>query len=228
MVGPLEHGNLRSGASGNVRKLSCDVTATNQHNSRRQALQLKKAVTGDNVFRAIDPERHRTRASSNKDVTRLELLSCHGNCVGFSEPRKAVKSINALRGIMSLLLLGHWVSKGAFEGDEFRPIDPKFACYPVTLHAASGINCLGTADEHFLGITSAQCTGSAERTMIHDGNRPARLSDPRARDLSGGARSNHHQVIHFHFEPPAAPKGKLGPVATKGAMPGIAPACPML
>src|SRR6266403_2291937 len=64
--------------------------------------------------------------------------------------------------------------------------------------------------------------------MIHDGNRPARLSDPRSRDLSGGARSNHHQIIQFHFEPPAAPKAKLGPVATKGAMPGIAPACPML
>ena len=66
MVGPLEHGYLRSGASGNVRKLGCDVTATYQHDSRRQAFQLKKAVTGDNVFRAIDPERHRTRASSNE------------------------------------------------------------------------------------------------------------------------------------------------------------------
>ena len=93
---------------------------------------------------------------------------------------------------MGLLLLGYRMSKGAFEGDEFGPTDPKFACDPVTLHAACGINGLGTTDEHFLGITSAQCTGSAERTMIHDGNRPARLPDPRARDLSGGARSNHH------------------------------------
>src|SRR5260370_35942499 len=211
MLGPLEHGYLRSGASGNVRELGGNVTAANQHDPPRQALKLQKAVTGDNVFRTGKPQRHRTCAGSNKDVMRLEFLSCHGNSVGASEPRKAVKSINALRGIMGLLLLGHWVSKGAFEGDEFRPIDPKFACYPVTLHAASGINGLGTTDEHFLGITSAQCTGSAEWTMIHDGNRPARLSDPRARDLSGGARSNHHQVIHFHFEPPAAPKGQARP-----------------
>jgi hypothetical protein len=86
---------------------------------------------------------------------RLELLSCYGNCVGASEPRKAVKSINALRGITGLLLLGHRISKGAFEGDEFGPTDPKFACYPVTLHAVCGINGLGTTDEHFLGITSA-------------------------------------------------------------------------
>jgi hypothetical protein len=55
-----------------------------------------------------------------------------------------------------------------------------------------GINGLGTTDKHFLGITSAQSTSSAERTMIHDGNRSTRLSDPRARDLSGGARSNRH------------------------------------
>jgi hypothetical protein len=111
-----------------------------------------------------------------------------------------VKSINALRGIIGLLLLGNWISKGAFEGDEFGPIDPKFACYPVTLHAACGINGLGTTDEHFLGITSAQCTGSTERTMIHDGNRPTLLSDPGARDLTGGARSNHHQVKRFHSD----------------------------
>src|SRR5229473_366742 len=211
MVAPLEHGYLRSGASGNVRKLGGDVTAANQHDPPRQALKLQKAVTGDDVFRAGEPQRHRTRAGSNKDMTSLELLSCNGNRVGASEPRKAVKSINALRGITGLLLLRHWISKGAFEGDEFGPIDPKFACYPVTLHAACGINGLGTTDEHFLGITSAQCTGSAERTMIHDGNRPARLSEPRARDLSGGARSNHHQVIGFHFEPPAAPKGQARP-----------------
>src|SRR5713101_1643921 len=165
MVAPLEHGYLRSGASGNVRKLGGDVTAANQHDPPRQALKLQKAVTGDNVFRAGKPQRHRTRAGSNKDMTRLELLSCDGNCVGASEPRKAVKSINGL----------------------------------------------GTTQEHFLGITSAQCTSSAERTMIHDGNRSTRLSDPRARDLSGGARSNHHQVIHFHFEPPAAPKGQARP-----------------
>src|SRR6266436_8506883 len=149
-------------------------------------------------------------------MTRLELSSYDANRVGASEPRKAVKDINASCGIMGLLLLGHRISKGAFEGDEFGPTDSKFARDPATLHAVRGINGLGTTDEHFLGIASAQCTGSAERTMIHNGNRPARLSDPRARDLSGGARSNHHQVIHFHFEPPAAPKAKLGPVATKG------------
>src|SRR5216683_3026881 len=211
MVAPLEHGYLRSGASGNVRKLGGDVTAANQHDPPRQALKLQKAVTGDNVFRTGKPQRHRTCAASYEDVARLELLSCHGNCVGAGEPRKAVKSINALRGITGLLLLGHRISKGAFKGDEFGPIDPKLACYPVTPHAARGINGLGTAYEHFLGITSAQCTGSAERTMIHDGNRSTRLSDPRARDLSGGARSNHHQVIRFHFEPPAAPKGKATP-----------------
>src|SRR6202011_130311 len=114
MVGPLEHGYMRSGASGNVRKLGGDVTAANQHDPPRQALKLQKAVTGENVFRAIDPERHRTRTGSNKDVTRLELLSCHGNCVRASEPRKAVKSIDALRSIPGLLLLGHRVSKGAF------------------------------------------------------------------------------------------------------------------
>jgi hypothetical protein len=36
----LEHGYLRSGASGNVRKLGGDVTTANQHNPTRQALQL--------------------------------------------------------------------------------------------------------------------------------------------------------------------------------------------
>src|SRR5258707_15403493 len=106
MVGRLEHGSLRSGASGNVRKLGGDVTAANQHDPPRQALKLQKAVTGENVSRAIDPERHRTRAGSNKDVTRLEFLSRDGNHIGASEPRKAVKSVNALRGITGLLLLG--------------------------------------------------------------------------------------------------------------------------
>jgi 2-C-methyl-D-erythritol 4-phosphate cytidylyltransferase len=52
---------------------------------------------------------------------------------------------------------------------------------------------------------------AAEWTMVHDGHRPTCPSDPRARDLGGGARSNHHQVICFHFEPPAAPKGKGEP-----------------
>src|ERR1700687_3409802 len=187
MVAPLEHGYLRSGPSGNVRKLGGDVTAADQHDPPRQALQLEKAVTGGNVFGAGKPQRHRTCAGSNQDMTRPELLSCDGNRVGASEPRKAVKSIDALRGITGFLLLRHRISKGAFEGDEFGPTDPKFARDPATLHAVCGINGLGTTDEHFLGITSAQCTRSAERTMIHDGNRSTRLSDPRARDLSGGA-----------------------------------------
>jgi hypothetical protein len=86
-----------------------------------------------------------------------------------------VKSINALRGITGLLFLGHRISKGAFEGDEFGPTDPKFACYPVTLHAVCGINGLGITDEHFLGITSAQRTGPAEWTMVTTTTvRPAR------------------------------------------------------
>src|SRR6266436_1667657 len=140
MLSSLEHGYLRSGASGNVRKLGGDVTAANQHGPPRQALKLQKAVTGDNVFRAGKPQRHRTCAGSNKDVTRLDLLSCNGNGIGANEPRKAVKSIDALRGITRLLLLGHRVSKGAFERDEFAPTDPKFACDPATLHAVRGIN----------------------------------------------------------------------------------------
>jgi hypothetical protein len=125
-------------------------------------------------------------------MTRLELSPYSANRVGAGEPGKAVKDINASCGIMGLVLLGHWISKGAFEGDEFGPTDPKFARDPVAPHAVCSINGLGTTDEHFLGITSTQCTGPAERTMIHDGNRPACPSDPRARDLSGGARSNHH------------------------------------
>jgi hypothetical protein len=111
-----------------------------------------------------------------------------------------VKSINALRAITGLVLLGHRISKGAFEGDEFWPIDPKFACYPVTLHPACGINGLGTTQEHFLGIASAQCTGPTEWTMIRHSHCPTRLPDPRARNLSGGPRSNHHQVIGFHSD----------------------------
>src|SRR5258708_25774688 len=107
MVSPLEHGHLRSGASGDVRKLGGDVTAANQDDSLRQALKLHKAVTRDNVFRAGKPQRHRTCPRSDEDVTRLEPLSCDGNCVRASEPRKAVKSIDALRGVMGLLLLRH-------------------------------------------------------------------------------------------------------------------------
>src|SRR5260370_19269958 len=114
---------MRTGAAGIGGKLGGDVTGANQDDAPRQALKLQQAVTGENVFRAIDPERHRTRTGSNKDVTRLALLSCHGNCVGGSEPRKAVKSIDALRSIPGLLLLGRRVSKGAFERDEFGPTD---------------------------------------------------------------------------------------------------------
>src|SRR5258708_14063814 len=121
MVAALEHGYLRSGASGNVRKLGCDVTAANQHDPPRQALKLQKAVTGDNVFRAGKPQRHRTCAGSNKNVTRLELLSCDGNCVGASEPRKAVKTINALPCLTALPLLRPRISNRAFEADEFDP-----------------------------------------------------------------------------------------------------------
>jgi hypothetical protein len=62
--------------------------------------------------------------------------------------------------------------------------DPKFARDPATLHAACAISGLGTTQEHFPGITSAQRTSSAERTMIQDGNGSTRLSDPRARNLS--------------------------------------------
>jgi hypothetical protein len=109
-----------------------------------------------------------------------------------------VKSINALCGVVGLLLLRHRISEGAFEGDEFRPTDPKFARNSAPLHPVCSINGLGTTDEHFLGITSTQCTSSAERAMVHDSHRPARLSDPRAHDLSGGARSNHHQIVRFH------------------------------
>src|SRR6266516_143962 len=222
MLATLEHRYLRSSASGNVRKLGGDITAANQHDPLRQALKLQKAVTVDDVFRARKAQRHRTCARSNKDTTRLQFVACHGNCVGTSEPRKAVKSINALRGITGLLLLGHRISKGAFEGHEFGPTDPKFARDPVTLHAACGIDGLGTTDEHFLGITSAKCTRPAERTTIQDGNSPTRFSNPRARDLRGGARSNHHQVIRFHAANLLPPREEmLGPVATKGAMPEL-------
>src|SRR4030081_1374531 len=44
---------------------------------------------------------------------------------------------------------------------------------------------------------------------------------PGFRDLSGVARSNHNQVILFYFEPPGGPRGRLGPVATKGAIPEL-------
>ena|SRR5882757_2426625 len=111
-------------------------------------------------------------------------MSCRGNCVRANEPRKAVKGINALLGITGLLLLRHRISIGAFEGDEFGLTDPKFARDPATLHAACAINGLGTTQEHFPGITSAQRTSSAERTMIQDGNGSTRLSDPRTRNLS--------------------------------------------
>src|SRR5216684_1107994 len=115
MVAPLEHGYLRSGASGNVRKLGGDVTAANQHDPPRQALKLQKAVTGDNVFRAGKPQRHRTCAGSNKDMTRLALLSFFASRFVSIEPRKALKDINSSCCIMRLLLLGHRISKGAFE-----------------------------------------------------------------------------------------------------------------
>jgi hypothetical protein len=59
-----------------------------------------------------------------------------------------VKSINALRGIMNLLLLRHRIGKGAFEGDELGPTDSKFARDPATLHAVCGINGLGATDNH--------------------------------------------------------------------------------
>src|SRR5260370_35270413 len=117
---------------------------------------------------------------------------------------------------MGLLLLGLRISKGAFEGDEFGPTDSKFARDPATLHAVRGINGLGTTDEHFLGITSAQCTGSTERTMIHDGNRPTRLSDPRARALTGGPPFNHPPVNTFHSAP-LPPKTETNPFSTKSS-----------
>src|SRR6202022_5172259 len=41
MVASLEHRYLRSGASGNVRKLSCDVTAAKQDDPLRRALPFK-------------------------------------------------------------------------------------------------------------------------------------------------------------------------------------------
>src|SRR6266478_3305298 len=98
MVATLEHGYLRSGASGNVRKLGGDVAAANQNDPLWQALKLQKAVARDNVFRAGKPQRHRTCAGSNEDVTRLEFLSRDGNCIGTRQPRKTVKSVNAVRG----------------------------------------------------------------------------------------------------------------------------------
>jgi hypothetical protein len=125
-------------------------------------------------------------------VTRFQFLSCNANDVGSNEPRKAVKCVNAQRGITGLLLLGHRICESAFEGNQFRPAYPKLTDDPVTLHTVRSINGFGTADKHFLGVTSAQRTGPAERTVIDDGNCPFGLSDPRTYDLGGGARSDHH------------------------------------
>src|SRR5260370_23882999 len=155
MVATLEHGYLRSASSGNVRKLGGDVTAANQHDPPRQALEVQKALTRDHMFRAGNLERHRTCAGSKNDVTAVELLSCYSHRVGAGEPCKAVKSINALCGIMGLLFLRYRISKGPFEGDEFGPTDPEFAGNPVTPHAVCGIDGLGPTDEHLLGVASA-------------------------------------------------------------------------
>jgi len=93
----------------------------------------------------------------------------------------------------------HGIGEGAFERNEFRPADPELAGHAPAAHAPGHVNRLGAADQHLFRIAAAQRTGSAERKVIDDRNRPSRRTRAEAHHLRGRATANDNEVAGFAF-----------------------------
>src|SRR5690348_5173718 len=69
---------------------------------------------------------------------------------------------------------GNWVSKGALEFHQFRPLDASAAALNAfVLHASQPIHQIACANQHLLRIAAAKRACSTKWTGIDDGDLPA-------------------------------------------------------
>jgi hypothetical protein len=87
----------------------------------------------------------------------------------------------------------------ALKGDKLGPANPELASDAPAAHALCHVDRLGAADQHFLRIAATQGAGSAERQMIHKGNRPSRRAHTKARHLRGRAAADDGEIVDFAF-----------------------------
>jgi hypothetical protein len=76
------------------------------------------------------------------------------------------------------------------ERHQLTPVNAQVAGDALAAHAASGVDRLGTADQHFLRVAATQRAGASERPVVDDGNLPARGTHAHARRLGSSATSD--------------------------------------
>jgi hypothetical protein len=101
------------------------------------------------------------------------------------------------RRVSLFLLPRDGIGEGTLEGDELGPANPELAANAPAAHAPRHVDRLGAADQHFFRIAATQRTGSAERQMIDDGNRPSRSAHTKARHLRGRAAADDDEIVGF-------------------------------
>src|SRR5258708_22792359 len=145
-LGTLNDGDLGAGARRDMRNLSGDIAAADQHDPLWQLAELEKFGARDKVLLAGQAQAGRNRAHCDENETGVELVNADGYGVRITESRAAVISIDAFLGEAAFHHGGHWSSEGSLEPHQFAPSHRGLPGHALALHAVSMVDRLRCAD----------------------------------------------------------------------------------
>src|SRR5579872_392728 len=169
-----------------MRKLKGNIPASDEENSPREFVQLQELIACRKVFSAGNLQICRHLPRRNYDVPPLQRLFPHFYCSRTSEARPTMERFDA--GYREPVLAPFWngLSERTLETHQLGPINLKLlGPNAFHFHSADPINGFGSADEHFLWVTSSQRAGPSERPRIYDSNLPSCLPTPRCHRRGG-------------------------------------------
>src|SRR5260370_12085598 len=95
-------------------------------------------------------------------------------------------------------VLRNWISEGALEAYQVRPIQTKAVLADAfSIHTPCPINYLCCTDEHFLGVAPTKSTGPATRQKINDRDPPPRFATVSRDGRGRSTRTYHHHIKLF-------------------------------
>ena len=164
-----------------------------------ELIELEELVARNHVLGTGKCERHRARAGGDQHMLGLKDLPVDLDRGRSGKARLAVKGIDAPFREAMFLLLRDGIGEGTLEGDEIGPANPDLAGDAPAAHAPGHVDRLCAADQHLFWIAAAQSTGSPERPVVDDRNRPSRRPHTGARHLRGRAAADDGEIVGFAF-----------------------------
>src|SRR5262249_40145838 len=164
----LKHARLRASAGGNVRKLGCDIAASNHDDTLGKFFKLHERIAANGMLRARKTKCCRARATGNENVATFEHMLTDHDTVRTNKARYAVKGSDTLLLETAFAFLWNRIGKTSFECDQLFPVDAHVAVDTASVHALCEVDHFLTAYQHLLRVASAQCAGAPEGAMVDD------------------------------------------------------------